>query len=304
MVIVALLLLFQDRIELKEHESAYLLHKPAGYAEARAWPAVVQLEPRAGKAADGVERWRDRGFLVIVPVRKEMTRDREAAFVRACLSDAKARTRVDPELVLLCGRDDGADAAVALAAAEPGLFAACAPFAPTAAPLVEGKLPPFCIVLRRSGEGVKAGQKAGSDLANSGVDVLVRTGFDPKVEDEGAVLGWFAGKARSRADLETVDRFLEARRFQDATLVCLGLLDRPEQERFVKTRLQKIEAAGIVALGGVEVAMADRKCLDAWIRCRDAAVEFSWVPVGEKLRKRLAELDRDPRVRKARGEED
>lgn len=294
----------QDKIEMKDPESFYLLHKPAAYVETKAWPLILQLESRGGKTADGIERWRDRGVIVVAPERKDVTRDRETAFIKACLRDAKSRLRVDPERVLLAGRDDGADAAAALAAAEPGLFAGCAPFAPTAAPTVDGKAPPFCIIVRPSGEGARKSQAAASDLANAGVDVLVRTGFDPKAEDERGVLEWFLGKARPRADLDTVDRYLDERRPQDAALVCLGLLDRKDQERFVRTRLQKIEAAGILALGGVEVAMAGRKYLDAWIRCRDGAAEYSWVPVGEKLRARLLELEKDPRVKKARGEED
>lgn len=304
MTILLLLACLQDKVEMKEHESFYLLHKPAAYTEARAWPLVVHLEARGGKASDGIERWRDRGFLVLSPQRREMAREREAGFVRACLEDAKAKVRADPERVLLTGRDDAGDLAASLATAEPELFAGCAPFGLTSAPDAKGKSPPFHVVLRRAPDLRKKGQAAASALANAGVDVLARAGFDPEVEDEPGVLEWFGAKAKARGDLETADRFLEAGRFLDASLVCLGLLDREDQERPVRLRLRRIEAAGIVALGSVEVAMADRKYLDAWIRCRDAAAQFSWLPVGEKIRKRLGELDADARVKKARGTED
>src|SRR5438094_553373 len=154
-MIVLLLACLQDKIEMKDHESFYLLHKPAAYAEGKAWPLILQLESRGGKAADGIERWRDRGFIVVAPHRKEMGREREAGFVRGCLDDAKSRLRVDPERVLLAGRDDAADVAAALAAAEPGLFAACAVFGLTSAPEIKGKAPPFHVVHRRGGEAAK-----------------------------------------------------------------------------------------------------------------------------------------------------
>jgi len=129
-------------------------------------------------------------------------------------------------------------------------------------------------------------------------------GFDARVEDEPAVLEWFGAKAVGRGDLAAVDRFLETGRYLDASLLCLGLLDRPEQERAVRLRLLRIEAAGIVALGSVEVAWSDRKVLDAWLRVREASVQYAWLPVGERLRRRMGELEADPRVRKSRGRED
>lgn len=304
---MALILAFllQDTVELKDHGSSYLLHKPAAYTDRTPWPLVVHLEARGGKASDGIERWRDRGFLVVAPQRREMGREREAGFVRGCLQDAKARVRVDPERVLLAGRDDAADLAASLAASDPELFAACAPFGLSAAPDVKGKSPPFHIVIRKEADLRKKGREAASALANAGADVLSRVGFDPEVEDEPKVLEWFGSKVKARGDLETADRYLEARRYLDASLVCLGLLDRGEAEqRQVRLRLRKIEAAGIVTLGSVEVALSDRKYLDAWLRCRDAAAEYAWLPVGEKIRKRLGELESDARVKRAREIED
>jgi predicted esterase len=302
--ILLLLGCLQDMVEMKDHESFYLLHTPKLYDETKSWPVVVQLEGRGGKASDGIERWRDRGFIVVAPEQKAMGREREAGFVRTCLEDAKSRLRIDPERVLLSGRDLGADAAAALAVAEPSLFAGCAAFGLTVAPEPKGKAPPFHVVLRPSGEPARRGREAASTLANAGVDVLARTGFDPRAEDEGAALDWFGTKAMPKGDLGAVDRFIESRRWLDASLVSLGLLDGADVERFVRLRLRRIEAEGIVVLGSVEVAMAERKYLDAWIRCRDASVQFSWVPVGERIRKRLRDLGADPRVKRARGEED
>jgi hypothetical protein len=303
-MILLLLACLQEKVEMKDFESFYLLHKAAAYTDSKAWPLVVHLEARGGKASDGVVRWSGHAGVVVVPQRRDMGREREAGFVRACLDDAKSRVRIDPELVLLTGRDDAAEVAAAIAIAEPELFAACAPFGLRSAPEVKGKVPPFHMVLRRDADAKKQGREAASSLANSGVDVMARVGFDGAEPDEPAVLEWFASKAASRGDLEAVDRFLGARRYLDASLVCLGLIDRAGQERFVRVRLQKIEAAGIVALGSVEVAMSDKRYVDAVLRCRDAAIQFSWVPVGEKLRQRRAELEADPRVKRARGSED
>ncbi len=297
--------LLQDSVEMKDHGSFYLLYKPAAYTDQKPWPLVLHLEARGGKASDGIERWRDRGCLVLAPQRREMGREREAGFVRASLTDAKARVRVDPERVLLAGRDDAADLAASLAASDPELFAACAPFGLTVMPDLKGKAPPFHLVIRREAELRKKGREAASALANAGADVLSRVGFEPDVEDEPKVLEWFVSKVKARGDLEAADGYLDARRYLDASLVCLGLLDRGEDEqRQLRLRFRRIEAAGIVTLGSVEVALSDRKYLDAWLRCRDAAAEYAWLPVGEKIRKRLGELDSDARVRKAREIED
>jgi hypothetical protein len=133
---------------------------------------------------------------------------------------------------------------------------------------------------------------------------MARTGFDTGRADEPGVLEWFAAKAVAKADLDAVDQFFEERRYLDATLVCLGLLDRKDEERGVRVKLRKIEAAGILALSSVEVAVGKGQFLDAWLRCRDAASQFAWLPVGEKIRARLESLESDARVKKARAIED
>jgi len=76
-------------------------------------------------------------------------------------------------------------------------------------------------------------------------------------------------------------------------------MDREKDRVLVRAKLEKIEAEGIITLGNVEVAFANRKWLDAYLKCRRAAAEFAWAPVGEKIRKRLGELESHPRVRKA-----
>ncbi|HXX93787.1 MAG TPA: hypothetical protein VEN81_09140 [Planctomycetota bacterium] len=303
-MILLVLAILQDRIEMRGFEASYLIHRPASYDEAKSWPTVVQLEPRGGKSADGIQRWRDRGWIVLVPERREVGRDREAGFVRACLADAKSKLRVDPERVLLAGRDEGADFAGWLALADPADFAGCAAFGLSRAPEAQGKAPPFLVVLGRTGDLARRGREAASSLVELGVDVVALAARDAEGREEGAALEWFGSKVKPLGDLDALDRFIGARRWLDASLVSLGLLDRDELERFVRVRLRRIESEGIVVLGSVETAMGSGKYLDAWIRCRDAAVQFSWVPVGERFRKRLGELEADPRVRRARGEED
>ena len=88
-------------------------------------------------------------------------------------------------------------------------------------------------------------------------------------------------------------------RWLDATLVCIDLLEKPEVERLARTKLKSIEGAGIIELAKVEIAVSERHYKDAVLRCRAAARQFAWVPPGEKLRKRLGELESRPEVRKA-----
>ena len=69
-----------------------------------------------------------------------------------------------------------------------------------------------------------------------------------------------------------------------------------EQRRI---RACEAEGAAIIELAKVEISMSDRKYKDAILRCRDAARQFSWVPSGERIRKRLGELESRPEVKKA-----
>ena len=104
--------------------------------------------------------------------------------------------------------------------------------------------------------------------------------------------------------LEAMDEYARQSRYLDASLAAMDLMDKPETERFARTRIQSFEGAGLISLARVELAVADRRYKDAYLRCKEAAREFAWLPVGEKIRKRLAELAVKPEVRKALGEND
>ena len=45
--------------------------------------------------------------------------------------------------------------------------------------------------------------------------------------------------------------------------------------------------------------MSERKYKDAILRCRDASRQFAWVPSGQRILKRLGELESRPEVKKA-----
>jgi poly(3-hydroxybutyrate) depolymerase len=309
-------LLSQDRVEMKAYGSFYLVGKPAGYADARSWPVVIDLHAAGAGADQAAGRWRDaaaeRGFFVLAPRAPGASwRPSDEAFVRACLSDAKTRFRLAPERVLLSGFSSGADLAGEVAAHHPALFAGCAVFMPRAAPPVPRSKLPYCVVTGAADEAAARGaaRRGASALANGGMDVLAREvpGMGhavPGGEEHRRVLEWFEGKAPAAAGAEAVDRYLEAGRFLDASLACAALMERPESQAVARTQLRRIEAAGMVALGSVEVAFANRKYADACLRCREAAVQFAWMPVGEKIRKRLAELESDARVKRALSAED
>jgi len=312
MVAVALVILWQERIEMKEFGSFYLVEKPAGYADTKSWPAVVDLD----EAAAGTARWREsateKGFFVLAPRAPGASwRTADGGFVRACLSDAKTRFRLAPERVLLSGFSAGADLAGEVAAAQPDLFAGCAPFMSRAGPPTPRTRLAYYIV---SGSDDSAGpkgaaRKAASDLANEGMDVLAREApgvghARPGAEEHRRVLEWFEGKAPAASDAGTADRYLEAGRYLDASLASIGLMDRPALQAVSRIQLRRVEAAGIVTLGSVEVSFANRKYADACLRCREAAVQFAWVPVGDRIRKRLGELEADPRVKKALAADD
>lgn len=111
--------------------------------------------------------------------------------------------------------------------------------------------------------------------------------------------GALKGRTRVRGDLPYADELQRQGRWLDASLVCIDLLDNPEVERLARTKLRSIEGAAIIELAKVEISMSDRKYKDAILRCRDAARQFSWVPSGERIRKRLGELESRPEVKKA-----
>lgn len=263
-MILAMLLALQDRVEMKDHGSHYLIEKPAGYADTRSWPAVVELhdeaEPSEQPARKAIAGWKaapGRGFFVIAPQARTARWGADPAFVKACLDDAKTRYRLDPLRVLVAGTGCALEWATANGAAVAGCF------------LREGKAP------------------------ERGFPVLA--GGSP----EGA-LAWFARTAPARSSLDVAQALVKDGRWLDASLVCADLMEMPEWARLGRFQMSRVEGEGIMALGKVELAMTERRYLDAWARCRDAAVQFTWVPAGERIQKRLAQLEADPRVRAAR----
>src|SRR5262249_49552919 len=137
-------------------------------------------------------------------------------------------------------------------------------------------------------------------MRKSGLDVEIREASDRP----GATLEAIRPKFRPRGDLQKADDYQRAGRYCDASLICINLLDNPETERLARTKLKSIEGVAIMELAKVEIAMADRKYKDAILRCREASRQFAWVPPGERIRKRLAELERRPEVLRALEQED
>jgi hypothetical protein len=280
-MLLALMLLLQERVEMKDFKSSYLLTKPDAYTDHASWPAIVDLggEPPAEPGA----------FVVSVG---ETQSD---AFALACLSDLKTKYRVNPERIIARG---GA-AALALASAHPDLFAGCVlqgarAFTPAR------KCPP-CVVFMGKADSDRA-KVAGAAMVmkKSGVDIELREATDRP----GALLEAIGAKIHPRADLPKADDLQRSGRYLDASLVCIDLLDNPEVERLARTKLKSIEGLAIMELAKVEIAMADRKYKDAILRCREAARQFAWVPPGERIRKRLAELELRPEVKRALETED
>jgi histone H3/H4 len=120
----------------------------------------------------------------------------------------------------------------------------------------------------------------------------------------GAILEAISPKIHPRGDLPKAGEFRQAGRYLDASLICIDLLDNPGVERLARAMLKSIEGAAIMELAKVEISMADKKYKDAILRCREAARQFAWVPPGERLRKRLAELESRPEVQRALATDD
>ena len=310
-MILALLFCLQDPVEMKEFGSSYLVRVPSGYEETRSWPVILDLHgPGGAKAARralaGWSGLADRdGFLVAAPIAPKgvwAKRADDAAFVRACLTDLKTRRWVDPERVLLAGFSTGADLALELAADAPERFAGCAPLMPTGSRKVDDGSPSF-FTLGSEDDHRKKGRELAEHLEGKGLDVRVNLllgvghARPPAVALEN-VLGWFGEKAHARRDLVAAAKFMKARRYLDASLVLLGLMDKPELKNSVRWELNRIEAHGLFELSKVEVAFVNRRYVDAYLRCRTAAAQCAWVPVGERLKVRLAKLASDWRVQR------
>lgn len=283
MLLSLLLLLLQEPVELKERQTTYQLTRPASYSDRVSWPAIVDV----GTGKDPV---REPECFVLAPGEK-----RDEATVLACLMDLKTRYRIHPEKVVVRG---GA-AALSLAVAHPDLFAGCVLYRPLAFQPVK-KLPPCVVIVAPTDPDRAKVVVAAMVMRKSGVDVEVREADDRP----GLILRSIGPKLRPRGDLQKADELQRQGRYLDASLACIDLLDRPEVERLARTKLRSIEGAAIMEFAKVEIAMADRKYKDAILRCREAARQFAWVPAGERIRNRLAELELRPEVQRALETED
>lgn len=273
----------QDKVELKEFQASYQLTAPEGYHDRVSWPAILDLGgPKEPVREPGC-------FVISVGARQD------AAFALACLVDVKTRYRVNPERVIV----RGAGQALTLASLQPGLFGGC---------VVQGgrqlapvkKAPPCVFFVSKTDPDRVRAVSVAMVLRKGGVDVEVR---EP-VDRPGAILEAIGPRIRAQENLVKADEFHRQGRYLDATLVCAGLVDVPEVERLARTKLRSIEGAALMELAKVEVAMADKKYKDAILRCREAARQFAWVPSGERIRRRLAELELRPEVKRALETED
>ena len=282
-MLLALLVLLQDAVEMKEFKTSYRLVAPASYSDRVSWPVIVDV----GTGKDPV---REPDCFVLAPGERK-----EEAYVLACLMDLKTKYRIHPEKVVVRG---GA-AALSLATAHPDIFAGCVLYRPLAFQPVK-KLPPCVVIVAPTDPDRAKVIAAALVMRKWGVDVEVR---DPDARP-GLVLRSIGPKIHPRGDLPKADEFQRQGRYLDASLVCFDLLENPEVAALARTKLKSIEGAAIMEIAKVEIAMADRKYKDAILRCREAARQFAWVPPGERIRKRLAELEQRPEVKRALETED
>jgi len=277
-MILALLLLCQDAVEMREYKASYLVEKPAAYADTVSWPAILDL----GGPKDPA---REPDAFVIRPVGR-----RDEAFLLACVLDLKSRFRINPETVYARGPAE----ALALASEHADVFSGVAleqarAFAPPQ------KSPPCAVFLSSTDADRARVLAAAMVMKKGGVDVDVREATDRP----GAVLAALRPRTRVRGDLPYADELQRQGRYLDASLVCIALLEDSEVARLARTKLKSIEGAAIIELAKVEISMSDRKYKDAILRCRSAARQFAWVPSGGRIRKRLGELESRPEVKKA-----
>ena len=273
-----MLLLLQDKVDLKEFKSSYVLIRPAAYSDRSSWPLLLDL----GNPKDAV---REPDCFIVRPADPE-----NEALALASLADVKTRYRIHPERVVVCG---GAEA-LNLAAARDELFAGCV-LRQARALRPPPKCPPCILFVGKDDPDRVRAMAAAMAMKKAGVDVEVREAS----EKPGAILQAIDPKIHPRGDLPKADAFQRTGRFVDASLVCFDLLDDPKVEFLARTKLKSIEGAAIMELAKVEIAMADKKYKDAILRCREAARQFAWVPTGERIRKRLAELESRPEVKRA-----
>lgn len=279
MLLAMLLLLAQDRVEMKDFQSSYVVSKPEEYHDRASWPVVFDCG--GVKAAP-----REPGAFV---VRLDDRHDEK--FILACLLDLKTRYRVHPERVIARGSGD----ALTIAIRNPDLFAGVV-VQDTHNVAFDKQKPPPCLFMLPKGDpqAVRAVTVA-MMMRKRGDDVEVR----PPSDEPGAILGALLPRLKVRGDLPKADELQRQGRYLDASLILIDLLDNPETERLARTKLKSLEGAALIELSKVEIAMTDRKYKDAVLRCREAAKQFAWIPTGERIKKRLGELESRPEVKKA-----
>jgi hypothetical protein len=278
-MILALLLCLQETVDLKEFRSAYTLVKPADYTDQRSWPVVLDL----GRPKDPA---REPQCFVLTPGER-----RGDDFLLACVMDLKTRYRIDPERVIVRGGVE----ALSLAANNDDLFAACALRRPQFAGGVK-KAPPCVLFLSPTDpDRMKLIVQAGL-LKRAGIRIEVRD----STSEPGEITDAIVSQLHPRADAMAALDLQQQGRWLDSSLLCIDLLEKagPGQQA-ARTLLKNVEGRAIIELAKVEVAMSERQYKDAVLRCRNAARQFAWVPQGEKIRKRLAELESRPDVKKA-----
>lgn len=278
-MLLALLLLLQDRVEMKDFKSSYLVTAPEGYHDRTSWPLVVDC---GGVKAPA----REPGAFVL-----RVDDRHDEAFILACLTDLKTRYRVNPERVIARGTGD----ALTLASRHADLFAGVVVQDSYNIAFEKQKPPPFLLMLPKGDGAAVRAVTVAMMMKKRGDDVEIREAADRP----GAILDAMSPRIKPRGDLPKADELQRQGRWLDASLILIDLLDNPEMGRLAQTKLKSFEGAALIELSKVEIAMTDRKYKDAVLRCREAAKQFSWVPTGERIRKRLAELESRPEVKRA-----
>jgi hypothetical protein len=283
-MILALLLCLQDTVDLKDFKSSYTVVRPAAYTDGTSWPVVLDL----GNPKDPA---REPRCFVLTPGER-----RDEEFLLACLQDLKTRFRINPERVIV----RGGSPALALAASHPELFAACAIRRPLA--FTPPKKAPFCVLFLAARDPDRLPALAAAMvMKKNGIPIEVREASSAPDELADSI----DARLRPRGNVLYAMELEEQSRWLDASLVCIDILERKAgEEKAATSLLRNLDGKAIIELAKVEVAASERKYKDAVLRCRAAAKQFAWVPTGDKLRRRLAELESRPDVRKALEAED
>src|SRR4029453_16167960 len=98
-MMLALLLLLQDKVEMAEFKTSYLVVRPASYSDRESWPVIVDLntgkdpirEPDCFVLAPGRGGGRGGGFCPPLPRRPEDESSRESRDGRRSRRDRGAR---------------------------------------------------------------------------------------------------------------------------------------------------------------------------------------------------------------------